>query len=241
MLPRHIAGKYTETSPALREHRNLYESLPMKIESVDLFYLAMPVIKDIADGSQDALLVRVCGGGLTGWGECEASPLVSIANWCCPMSHAACRPVRDAVLGQTLDRPEDILRINRTARALGLDIAQTDHTLSGIDIALWDLLGQGAAAARLQAAGLSPGVSEDALCVAAFRRHAAADAGESQAVAQRRLSSGEVRLGPLWPRLGRNRPRSRHGRSRGLGQRRRPVDRRRHGLVRRRGTSGAAA
>jgi L-alanine-DL-glutamate epimerase-like enolase superfamily enzyme len=114
----------------------------MKIESVDFFYLAMPVIKDIADGSQDALLVRVCGGGLTGWGECEASPLVSIANWCCPMSHAACRPVRDAVLGQSLDSPEDIRRINRSARELGLDIAQTDHTLSGIDIALWDLLGK---------------------------------------------------------------------------------------------------
>ena len=114
----------------------------MKIDSVDLFYLAIPVIKDIADGSQDALLVRVRGGGLTGWGECEASPLVSIANWCCPMSHAACRPVRDAVLGQTLDSPQDIVRINRTARAMGLDIAQTDHTLSGIDIALWDLLGK---------------------------------------------------------------------------------------------------
>jgi L-alanine-DL-glutamate epimerase-like enolase superfamily enzyme len=114
----------------------------MKIESVDFFYLAMPVIKDIGDGSQDALLVRVCGGGLVGWGECEASPLVSIANWCCPMSHSACRPVRDAVLGQTLDGPEDILRINQSARALGLDIAQTDHTLSGVDIALWDLLGK---------------------------------------------------------------------------------------------------
>jgi L-alanine-DL-glutamate epimerase-like enolase superfamily enzyme len=113
----------------------------MKIESVDFFYLAMPVIKNIGDGSQDALLVRVCGGGLVGWGECEASPLVSIANWCCPMSHSACRPVRDAVLGQTLDSPEDILRINQSARALGLDIAQTDHTLSGVDIALWDLLG----------------------------------------------------------------------------------------------------
>jgi L-alanine-DL-glutamate epimerase-like enolase superfamily enzyme len=114
----------------------------MKIESVDFFYLAMPVIRDIGDGSQDALLVRVRGGGFEGWGECEASPLVSIANWCCPMSHSACHSVRDAVLGQTLDSPDDILRINRTTRELGLDIAQTDHTLSGVDIALWDLLGK---------------------------------------------------------------------------------------------------
>lgn len=32
-----------------------------------------------ADGSQDALLVRVAVGGHVGWGECEAAPLPSIA------------------------------------------------------------------------------------------------------------------------------------------------------------------
>jgi hypothetical protein len=32
----------------------------MKIELVDLFYLAMPEITTAADGSQDALLIRVC-------------------------------------------------------------------------------------------------------------------------------------------------------------------------------------
>ncbi len=65
----------------------------MKIESVDFFYLAMPEVLDIGDGSQDALLVRVRAGGYTGWGECEAAPLVSIASLVCPMSHSACKPV----------------------------------------------------------------------------------------------------------------------------------------------------
>lgn len=115
----------------------------MRIETVDLFYLSMPVIRDIGDGSQDALLVRVqASGGFVGWGECEASPLVSIANWCCPMSHSACKPVRDSVLGQALDSPDDIIRIGHEVRANGLDIAQTDHTFSGIEIAMWDLLGR---------------------------------------------------------------------------------------------------
>ena len=41
----------------------------------------MPEIFDVADGSQDALIVKVEAGGLTGWGECEASPLTSIANY----------------------------------------------------------------------------------------------------------------------------------------------------------------
>ena len=45
-----------------------------RIDSVDFFYLAMPEIRDIGDGSQDALLVRVRSGNDEGWGECEASP-----------------------------------------------------------------------------------------------------------------------------------------------------------------------
>src|SRR5262245_12315773 len=114
----------------------------MKIESVDFFYLKMPQVRDIGDGSQDALLVRVGAGGLVGWGECEAAPLVSIASWNCPMSHSACKPVNASVLGQQLDGVDDIRRINRLVRANSLDLLQADHTLSGIDIALWDLLGK---------------------------------------------------------------------------------------------------
>lgn len=113
----------------------------MKIESVDFFYLSMPQILDIGDGSQDALLVRVRGGGLEGWGECEASPLVSIASWVCPMSHSACKPVSASVIGQTLESVADVRRIGDLVRAQSLDLLQADHTLSGIDIALWDLLG----------------------------------------------------------------------------------------------------
>jgi L-alanine-DL-glutamate epimerase-like enolase superfamily enzyme len=112
----------------------------MKIEAVDFYYLSIPQVCDIGDGSQDALLVRVQAGGFTGWGECESSPLVSIASWNCPMSHSACKPISASVLGQKLDSISDIHRINRLARENSLDLLQADHTLSGIDIALWDLL-----------------------------------------------------------------------------------------------------
>jgi L-alanine-DL-glutamate epimerase-like enolase superfamily enzyme len=114
----------------------------MNIDAVDLFYLAMPEVLDIGDGSQDALLVRVQSGPYVGWGECEAAPLVSIASFVCPMSHSACKPVRDSVLGQRLDGPADIARIGDMVRANSLNLLQTDHTLSGIDMALWDLLGR---------------------------------------------------------------------------------------------------
>lgn len=114
----------------------------MRIESVDLFYLSMPEVRDIGDGSQDALLVRVRAGGWTGWGECEAAPLVSIASLVCPMSHAACKPVEASILGQALEGPADIGRIGNLVRAQSLDLLQADHTLSGIDMAMWDLWGK---------------------------------------------------------------------------------------------------
>jgi L-alanine-DL-glutamate epimerase-like enolase superfamily enzyme len=114
----------------------------MKIESVDFFYLAMPDVTTAADGSQDALVVRVTAGGHVGWGECEAAPLPSIAAFVCPMSHGACRPVGASVLGETLDGPDDIRRIAATVAYNSMDLLQAPHTWSGIEMALWDVLGK---------------------------------------------------------------------------------------------------
>ena len=54
----------------------------------------------------------------------------------------ACKPVRDSVPGQRIDGSDDIRRIGDLVRAQSLDLLQADHTLSGIDIALWDLVGR---------------------------------------------------------------------------------------------------
>ncbi|MEJ0103932.1 MAG: mandelate racemase/muconate lactonizing enzyme family protein [Bacteroidota bacterium] len=114
----------------------------MKIESVDFFYLSMPEVLDIGDGSQDALLVRIRAGGFEGWGECEASPLTSIASYYTPMSHSACKPLQYSLEGKRIETIEDIQRIADNVHEHSLDLLQADHTLSGIDIALWDLLGK---------------------------------------------------------------------------------------------------
>src|ERR1700760_909796 len=114
----------------------------MKIEEVDFFYLSMPEVRDIGDGSQDACLVRVRGGGWTGWGECEAAPLPSIAAFVCPMSHGACRPVSASVLGQNLEEPDDIKRMAADVGYNSMDLLQATHTWSGIEMAMWDLLGK---------------------------------------------------------------------------------------------------
>lgn len=114
----------------------------MRIDAVDFYYLSMPEVLDIGDGSQDLLLVRLQAGPHVGWGECEAAPLVSIASLICPMSHSACKPVIASVLVQNLDSAEDIDRIGDLVRAESQDVLQANHTLSGIDIAMWDLLGR---------------------------------------------------------------------------------------------------
>jgi L-alanine-DL-glutamate epimerase-like enolase superfamily enzyme len=112
------------------------------IESVDFYYMSMPEVLDVGDGSQDVLLVHLRSGEWEGWGECEASPLVSIASLVAPMSHSACKPVIASVLGQRLDSVEDISRIGDLVRTESFDQLQAAHTLSGIDIAMWDLLGK---------------------------------------------------------------------------------------------------
>jgi len=114
----------------------------MKVDSVEFFYLAMPEVTTAADGSQDALVVRVTAGGFEGWGECEASPLPSIAAFVTPMSHGACRPVSASVLGETLDSPDDIRRMAAKIAYNSMDLLQAAHTWSGIEMAMWDGLGR---------------------------------------------------------------------------------------------------
>ncbi len=159
----------------------------MKIEAVDFFYLAMPEVTTEADGSQDALLVRVAAGGQVGWGECEASPLVSIAGFVCPMSHGVCRPVGDSVLGQTLDSPADIARIAARVAYDSMDLLQAPHTLSGVEMALWDLLGKSRREPVWRLLGYRKIVQEAALRLATVRRHAAGDARGRPRGARRRL------------------------------------------------------
>jgi L-alanine-DL-glutamate epimerase-like enolase superfamily enzyme len=115
----------------------------MKITSVDPFYLRMPEITTAADGTQDTILLRIrTDRGLEGWGECDASPLVSIAAYCCPMSHGNIINIRESLLGETVDTPSDVRRLHAKALRNGSDIEQIDHAYAGADLALWDLVGK---------------------------------------------------------------------------------------------------
>lgn len=115
----------------------------MKIEAIDLFYVALPTITRTADGTQDTLVVRIrTDNGLVGWGECDASPLVSMTAYVMPMSHSNIINISEALIGETLDSPEDVIQLRTKAGEYGLDIQQLDHAVAGADIAMWDVLGK---------------------------------------------------------------------------------------------------
>ena len=168
----------------------------MKIDAVDFFYLSLPTVRDIGDGSQDALLVRVRAGDSVGWGECEAAPLVCVASWNCPMSHSACKPLSASILGQSLEDPADIERINALVRAQSFDLLQTDHTLSGIDIALWDLLARRRAQPVWQLLGYERAYPRVAYASLLFGDDAAATYQHACAVAQAGYQAVKFGWGP---------------------------------------------
>jgi len=115
----------------------------LKIEAIDLFYVALPKITRTADGTQDSLVVRIrTDNGLVGWGECDASPLVSLAAYVMPMSHSNIINISEALIGETLNTPEDVARLRGKAGEYGLDVQQLDHAVAGSDIAMWDVLGK---------------------------------------------------------------------------------------------------
>jgi L-alanine-DL-glutamate epimerase-like enolase superfamily enzyme len=116
----------------------------MKITNVEAIILRQPgVDAAIADGSQDALLVRVhTDEGITGIGEVDSQPNIIKAIIDAPASHA-----NAAGLGGLLI-DEDPLEIDRLWEKMfhrsiyygrrGAAI----HAMSGIDIALWDIKGK---------------------------------------------------------------------------------------------------
>lgn len=115
----------------------------MKITDVEALWLRLPVTDERCDGTQDTLVVRVhTDAGIVGVGEVDSSPAVAKAIIEAPLSHAIARGLRLCVLGED---PRDIARLwNRMYQGsifYGRGGA-AQQAISGIDMALWDILGK---------------------------------------------------------------------------------------------------
>ena len=119
----------------------------MKITLVEAIHLRLPDVKEVADGTQDCLIVRLhTDAGLTGLGEVVSSSPVARAVIEAPRSAPFRHGLAAAVEGM------DAGDIGAVEIAMERDTAWygpggvVRHTMSGIDIALWDV--------RAKAAGL---------------------------------------------------------------------------------------
>lgn len=113
-----------------------------RIDTIDLFLLEVPDFDPNRDPVKDTLLVRARAGQYEGWGECEAAPFVSLAAFVTPDSHSTSRSVGASVLGQPLNDAADIAAITRRVGQNSMNVLQAPHVYSGVEMALWDLLGR---------------------------------------------------------------------------------------------------
>src|SRR6516165_3109585 len=115
----------------------------MKITQVEAIHLRLPEVNERADGSQDTLVVKVhTDAGLTGIGEVDSSPVVAKAIIEAPISHKICRGLAECVVGQDpfeIDRL--IHRMYEGSIFFGRQGAVI-QAMSGIEIALWDIIGK---------------------------------------------------------------------------------------------------
>lgn len=115
----------------------------MKITDVRSVILRQSNIEMIGDGSQDTVVVFVdTDAGITGVGEVDSSPYVVKTIIDMPASHMACRGLRDILIGED---PLDVERLWRKMYDMSIYHGRRSaviHAMSGIDIALWDIIGK---------------------------------------------------------------------------------------------------
>jgi L-rhamnonate dehydratase len=154
-----------------------------------------------ADGTQDAFLVRVhTDEGLIGVGEADTSPYVARTIVEMPSSHAVARGLAELLVG------EDPLAIDRLWQAMWMGsyhygrFGAALHTMSAIDIALWDIAGQ---AAGLPISQLLGGRRTDTMTVYASEVMPETPA-EVRKIAERSVLAGYTALKLGWGPLGRS-------------------------------------
>jgi L-rhamnonate dehydratase len=115
----------------------------MKITNVTATVLRLPEISNAADGTQDDLVITVeTDEGITGYGEVDTSPYVGKAVVEAYMSHGTCYGLREVVVGAD---PFDYEQIWNDMWAKTYYYGRSGpvmHVMSGIDMAIWDIMGK---------------------------------------------------------------------------------------------------
>jgi L-alanine-DL-glutamate epimerase-like enolase superfamily enzyme len=115
----------------------------MKITRVEAIPLRLPEINERCDGSQETLVVKVhTDAGLVGLGEVDSSALVAKAIIDAPLSHKICRGLAQCVLGEDPFEIEKLIHAMYEGSIFFGRQGAAIQAMSGVEIALWDLVGK---------------------------------------------------------------------------------------------------
>jgi L-rhamnonate dehydratase len=115
----------------------------MKITNVEGIVLRLPERRAVADGTQDDLLVRIeTDEGIVGYGEVDTSPEVGKAVIDAEMSHGTCYGLREILIGMDPFDIEQIWELMYRKTNYYGRLGVVMHAMSGVDMALWDILGK---------------------------------------------------------------------------------------------------
>jgi L-alanine-DL-glutamate epimerase-like enolase superfamily enzyme len=116
----------------------------MKITDIETIILRMPEpVLPNGDNLQDILIIRVhTDEGITGIGEAHTSPTVLKAVIDAPISHLTTQGLKPLLIGKDPRRINELweLMVRHTASYGRRGVVM--QAISGVDIALWDLLGK---------------------------------------------------------------------------------------------------
>ena len=115
----------------------------MKITGVEVIPLHLPEKRDIADSSQDAVIVKVhTDEGIVGIGEIDSHPPIVEAIVKAPMSHRDSHGVAELLVGEDpFDREKLWQKVYKKTTHYGRR-GVAIQVMGGIDIALWDIMGK---------------------------------------------------------------------------------------------------
>jgi len=115
----------------------------MKITNVEGIILRLPERQAVADGTQDDLLIRIeTDEGIVGYGEVDTSPEVGKAVIDAEMSHGTCYGLREVLIGMDPFDIEQIWELMYRKTNYYGRLGVVVHAMSGVDMALWDILGK---------------------------------------------------------------------------------------------------
>ena len=115
----------------------------MKITKVEALHLRLPVVQEVADGTQDCLIVRVhTDTGLTGLGEVVSCSYVARAVIEAPRSAPFRHGLAAIVEGMDAEDIDTVMRAMIEGTAWYGPGGVTRQAMSGIDMALWDIRGK---------------------------------------------------------------------------------------------------